>query len=111
MILPNDFKKMATVHKTVLIGYSAQQMFALVERVEDYPGFLPWCESSRVHERTENTLFASIQINYRGIKLSFTTKNTQSAPVLINMQLVEGPFRALEGRWSFKTVARECLQD
>ena len=59
---------MAVVQKTVLINYSAQQMFNLVDRVEDYPEFLPWCGGVEIIERQEDKLTAKLKINYHGIK-------------------------------------------
>ena len=76
---------MAVVHKTVFISYSAAQMFALVERVEDYPEFLPWCGEVDVAQRTEQDLLATLSINYHGIKQRFTTKNTNVPPNLMEM--------------------------
>lgn len=67
---------MAVVHKTVLINYSAEQMFNLVDKVEDYPQFLPWCGGVEVSERSDDSLTAKIKINYHGLKQSFSTQNT-----------------------------------
>ncbi|MDP3785634.1 MAG: type II toxin-antitoxin system RatA family toxin [Undibacterium sp.] len=92
---------MADVKKKVLVSYSAEQMFALVEKVEDYPLFLPWCGGVSIAERTENHLKATLSINYHGIKQSFTTQNVNSPPHMMEMVLVDGPFRHLHGRWTF----------
>jgi ribosome-associated toxin RatA of RatAB toxin-antitoxin module len=97
---------MAAVQKSVLVGYSAEQMFALVDRVEDYPLFLPWCGGVTVKERSENRLVATINIQYRGVRQSFTTENINTPPVQMKMNLVEGPFRQLDGLWTF-TALRE----
>jgi ribosome-associated toxin RatA of RatAB toxin-antitoxin module len=64
---------MAVVHKSVFLGYSVEQMFDLVAKVEDYPKFLPWCGGVKVIERTEDKLTASLQINFHGVKLRTTT--------------------------------------
>lgn len=101
---------MAVVHKTVLLGYSAEQMFALVDRVEDYPQFLPWCGGVEVKEREENRLVASIMINYHGIKQSFTTENTNVRPVSMTMRLLEGPFKQLHGTWTFKPLRADACK-
>ena len=95
---------MAVVHKTVLLGYSAQQMFALVDRVEDYPKFLPWCSGVEVREREGYKLVANLQINYHGVRQSFTTENTNTAPVMMKMRLVDGPFKSLDGTWTFRAL-------
>ncbi|MGS0740305.1 type II toxin-antitoxin system RatA family toxin [Glaciimonas sp. GG7] len=101
---------MAVVHKTVLLGYSAQQMFALVERVEDYPQFLPWCGGVEVRERDNDKLIATLNIHYHGIKQSFTTENINTAPVAMKMRLVEGPFKHLDGTWVFKPLRADACK-
>ncbi len=101
---------MAVVHKSVLLGYSAAQMFALVDRVEDYPKFLPWCGGVVVHERHGDRLKATLQINYHGVRQSFTTENTNVAPVSMKMHLIEGPFKALDGTWTFKALRDDACR-
>lgn len=92
---------MAVVQKNVFVSYSAEQMFALVENVEDYPSFLPWCGGVTVSERSDTHLKATLSINYHGIKQSFTTQNTNVPPHTMEMQLVDGPFKQLNGYWTF----------
>ena len=106
---------MAVVHKSVLLAFSAEQMFALVEKVEDYPQFLPWCGGVEVRERHQaqgqgqNTLVASLAIHYHGVKKSFTTANLNTPPCSIKMTLVDGPFKVLDGTWSFTALrANAC---
>lgn len=101
---------MAVVHKTVLLGYSAEQMFTLVDRVEDYPQFLPWCGGVDVKQRDDGKLVASILINYHGIKQSFTTENTNVRPVSMTMRLLEGPFKQLNGTWTFKPLRADACK-
>lgn len=96
---------MASVQKSVLVSYSAEQMFALVDRVEDYPLFLPWCGGASSTALNENQISATVQINYHQLKQSFTTKNTRQAPQHIEMKLQEGPFRELEGHWHFTPLS------
>lgn len=101
---------MAVVHKTVLINYSAEQMFNLVDKVEDYPEFLPWCGGVDVSERSENSLTAKLKISYHGLKQSFTTENTNVRPTNMTMRLVEGPFKHFEGRWHFKPLREDACK-
>ncbi|WMW78938.1 type II toxin-antitoxin system RatA family toxin [Undibacterium cyanobacteriorum] len=101
---------MAVVQKNVLVPYSAEQMFALVERVEDYPHFLPWCGGVNVADRQENRLKASLAINYHGIKQSFTTENINIRPSSMEMQLVDGPFRHLHGSWKFIPLREDACK-
>jgi ribosome-associated toxin RatA of RatAB toxin-antitoxin module len=101
---------MAVVHKTVLLGYSAEQMFALVDRVEDYPQFLPWCGGVEVKEREEGRLIATLKINYHGVRQSFTTENTNVRPSSMTMRLLEGPFKHLHGTWQFKPLRADACK-
>jgi ribosome-associated toxin RatA of RatAB toxin-antitoxin module len=101
---------MAVVQKTVLLAFSAEQMFALVEKVEDYPTFLPWCGGVEVKQRTPEKLVATISIAYHGIKQSFTTENQNTAPRHMQMKLVEGPFSQLDGQWHFKPLREDACK-
>ena len=101
---------MAVVHKSVLLGYSAAQMFALVDKVEDYPSFLPWCGGVEVRERAADRLVAAIMIDYHGIKQSFTTENTNTPPTTMQMRLVEGPFSHLDGQWRFTALREDACK-
>ena len=96
---------MIEVVKSVLVGYSAAQMFALVDAVEDYPGFLPWCAATDVLARDAQITRATIHINYRGVRQSFTTENKKSAPSFMHIQLIQGPFKALDGAWRFNELS------
>ena len=92
---------MALVEKSVLIERTAAQMFELVDRVEDYPKFLPWCGGSELIERTESRTSARLHINYHGLKAHFATENPKESPRWMDIKLREGPFRHLDGGWKF----------
>lgn len=92
---------MAVIEKSVLIARTAQQMFDLVDAVEDYPKFLPWCGGTELLTRTDSVTAARLHINYHGIKAHFATENPKEAPHWMNIQLREGPFRKLDGNWRF----------
>ena len=96
---------MASVSKSVLVEHSAEQMFDLVERVEDYPEFLPWCGGTTILERTPTTSVARIDINYHGVRAHFTTANRNERPERIVIELRDGPFRQLDGTWHFQSLA------
>ncbi|MEF8719785.1 MAG: SRPBCC family protein [Candidatus Accumulibacter necessarius] len=74
------WQRMAMVKKSVLIERSSQQMFDLVDRVEDYPQFLPWCSQTRCEFRDEQKTVATLHINYRNVKSHFTTENDKESP-------------------------------
>ena len=76
-------------------------MFALIDGVEHYHEFLPWCGGTKLLFRDQNLTRATIHINYRGIRQSFTTENSKRAPQLMQIRLIEGPFKTLQGSWCF----------
>ncbi|MGB4811091.1 MAG: type II toxin-antitoxin system RatA family toxin [Methylophilaceae bacterium] len=92
---------MAQVHKTVLIQHSASRMFALVDDVTKYPEFLPWCSGVDLIQQDEKTTTATLHIAYHGLRQKFTTKNQKTQPTLMEVKLVDGPFKHLEGVWKF----------
>ena len=92
---------MKTVHKSVLIWYSAEEMFQLVTDVERYPEFLPWCDHASVSEASEQGMKAQIGIAFGGIHQTFTTRNEHVPGREVRMKLVSGPFSNLDGQWKF----------
>jgi len=96
---------MKTVHKSVLIWYSPEEMFALVTGVEHYPQFLPWCDRSAVLERDDDGMTAEVGIAMAGLRQTFVTRNIHEAGRRVQMHLVKGPFSRLEGDWHFHPVA------
>jgi ribosome-associated toxin RatA of RatAB toxin-antitoxin module len=98
---------MPTVRKSVIVTRSCADMFALVDGVERYPGFLPWCSGSEVLERTAEVTRARIDIDYHGLKSHFTTRNRKKAPESITLQFEEGPFETFQGEWRFKPLGEE----
>jgi ribosome-associated toxin RatA of RatAB toxin-antitoxin module len=101
---------MALVEKSVLIEYSSAQMYALVENVAAYPEFLPWCGGTEILEKQDHLTRAAIVIDFRGIKQRFSTQNRADPPNLIEMTLVDGPFRQLDGSWRFKALGNEACK-
>ncbi len=101
---------MRSVHKSVLVPYSAQQMFDLVERIEDYPKFLPWCGGTKILERAGDQTLARIDISYHGVRTHFTTANRNQAPDRIVVELRDGPFRRLDGVWRFLALTESACK-
>lgn len=89
------------VSRSALVHFSATRMFGLVDDIERYPEFLPWCSGTEVTLRDTATTRATIHISYRGIRQSFSTENRKYFPQRMTMQLIEGPFKALDGEWLF----------
>jgi ribosome-associated toxin RatA of RatAB toxin-antitoxin module len=101
---------MPDVSKTVLVPYSARQMFDLVNNCEDYPAFLPWCAGGRILEQNGNALSAELLIDFKGIKQSFSTQNVNTPGERIEMRLLDGPFKSLEGLWVFTPLAENACK-
>ena len=101
---------MASVERSVLVSYPAQEMYGLVDDIERYPEFLPWCAGTRVETRDGQSTRAAIQIDYRGIKQSFMTENRTQPPERIEIHLVSGPFRKLDGLWLFTPLAPDACK-
>ncbi|APW42868.1 type II toxin-antitoxin system RatA family toxin [Rhodoferax saidenbachensis] len=95
---------MKTVHKSVLIWYSPQEMYVLVTDVAQYPQFLPWCDHSTVLEQDASGMTAEVGISFGGIRQTFTTRNTHTEPSQVDMRLVKGPFSKLDGHWHFHSL-------
>ena len=95
---------MQCVKKSVLVPYAAAEMFDLVDRVESYPQFLPWCAGTQVIEAADRRKTARIDIDYHGVRAHFTTDNTNDPPTSIVVTLKSGPFRHLHGEWRFRAL-------
>jgi len=91
---------MPEVEKSVLVAHTPERMFNLVDRVEDYPAFLPWCGGTALKLRDAHKTIATIHIAYMGVRQSFTTENIKEAGRM-HIHLQEGPFSELEGTWDF----------
>lgn len=96
---------MAEIERSALLMYSAEEMFSLVNDIESYPEFLPWCQGAQVFEKADAELQGKIDIKKGPIELSFTTHNQMKAPEHIAMRLLQGHFKRLEGQWAFLHLA------
>jgi ribosome-associated toxin RatA of RatAB toxin-antitoxin module len=92
---------MKHVKKSVLLSYSAPEMYALVTAVREYPKFLPWCEKAEVLTEDEAGMTARLHLAYGGLRHAFTTRNSHVADSSVLVTLVDGPFSVLEGSWRF----------
>jgi ribosome-associated toxin RatA of RatAB toxin-antitoxin module len=98
---------MHRIERSVWVPFSAERMFRLVEKVEDYPAFLPWCCGASRRPLADGTQEATIEIAYRGVRASFATCNESDFPRSLQLTLVKGPFRRLSGRWDFLDLPQE----
>ena len=92
---------MFTIKKQAIVFHSKERMFELVDQVEEYPTFLPWCGETEVLARNKEITRAKINIRFKGIKQSFTTENHKTYPDKMVINLIDGPFKKLEGEWRF----------
>jgi ribosome-associated toxin RatA of RatAB toxin-antitoxin module len=95
---------MKHVRKSVLLWYSASEMYALVTDVPRYPQFLPWCHEASVLQSHADGVTARIGLHYAGVKHAFTTRNVQVEGASVVVNLVDGPFSVLDGTWLFKPL-------
>jgi len=101
---------MITIKKHAFVFHSREKMFNLVDQVEDYPNFLPWCGEAEVIVRTGKITEAKILINYHNVKQSFTTRNIKIFPSKMNINLIKGPFKTLKGKWNFIEIEKDTCK-
>jgi ribosome-associated toxin RatA of RatAB toxin-antitoxin module len=98
---------MKHVKKSVLLWYSATEMYELVTAVEQYPRFLPWCDKADVLQTHEDGVTARLGLSYMGVKHAFTTRNLLVPGESVSVNLVDGPFSLLDGTWLFKPIGAD----
>ena len=95
---------MTIIQKSKQVPYSCEEMYTLVNNVERYAEFLPYCSQSMVHHRDPNEVQATLVISAAGMSKSFTTKNLLQPNKMIEIRLIDGPFQHLEGFWRFDPI-------
>lgn len=101
---------MTVIQKSKIVPYTNAQMFYLVNDVEKYPEFIPWCTSSTIHHRDEHKVEASLCFTKGAIHKCFRTANTLSFNQSIVIQLVSGPFKSLSGAWYFDQLNEQSCK-
>ncbi|WXU00730.1 MAG: Ribosome association toxin RatA [Catillopecten margaritatus gill symbiont] len=101
---------MHQISKSAIVPYSCSQMYQLVNQIDDYPQFLNWCSSASILNQTENEITASVSINKSAFNQTFTTVNTLTKDVRIDMQLKDGPFKHLQGAWIFTELSNSACK-
>lgn len=97
-------EKITRIHRSALVPHSAQSMFDLVADVGSYPQFLPWCRRASIAYADGQQMHATLEIAKGPLRKSFTTVNLLNPPNRIDIHLQEGPFRKLEGCWTFEDL-------
>ena len=95
---------MIRIRRSAIVRHNCARMYELVNEVEAYPRRFNWCSGAQVLSRDADAVTARLDLRLGGLTQSFTTRNTLEAPQRITMQLVEGPFRALHGVWTFTAL-------
>ncbi len=95
---------MREVKRSALIAETPARMFRLINDIERYPEFLPWCTAARVKSRTEKEVVATLGIKRGPLRAEFTTRNLLEPDQRVLMQFVSGPFRVLEGLWTLTAL-------
>jgi ribosome-associated toxin RatA of RatAB toxin-antitoxin module len=101
---------MPDVKKTAVLPYSASQMFNLVNAIEDYPQFIPYCKSAQILSLNEDEIKATVDFARGSLQKSFTTVNRLQKDKMIEIRLLEGPFRHLQGFWLFEQQPNDSCQ-
>jgi ribosome-associated toxin RatA of RatAB toxin-antitoxin module len=89
------------------VGHSAEQMFDLIEAAEHYPDFLPWCSGATIVERDDAVVVADIEVEVRGVRFGFRTRNPKRRPEWMAIHLERGPFRRFHGEWHLTPLTSE----
>lgn len=98
---------MEVIDRSALVHYTPSEMFALVSDIETYPRFLPWCTGAKIVSRDGDSVTARIDFAVGKVSQSFVTRNSNREYSEIAMQLVDGPFSQLQGRWRFDPLGEE----
>lgn len=101
---------MKRVTRSAIVEHSADEMYRLVEDIESYPAFLPWCVAARVHERGATTTRATLTVGMPGLRQSFTTRNDNRPGLSIDLHLVEGPFKTFSAAWRFHPLSPQACR-
>lgn len=97
-------RNMTSIKRTAIVPYTPTQMFTLVNAIEDYPQFIPWCKATHILKRDMDEVQATLDFSKGAIQKSFTTLNRLQQDKLIEIRLINGPFRHLEGFWYFNNL-------
>jgi len=101
-----------TIHieRSAIMPYSAHQMYLLVNDVEKYPEFLPWCSETQLISSSDTEMVAKLVIAKGPIRQYFITKNKRIADTSVEMNLQEGPFKKLHGVWTFTELSNDACK-
>jgi len=93
------------IRRSVLVPYSAEAMFDLIEQAEFYPSFLPWCTAAEILERSDDWVGARLEFSYLSLRFTMRTRNPKRRPESLQVRMVEGPFKQFQGDWHLVPLA------
>jgi len=93
------------IERSALVNFSAEQMFNIVNDFEAYPQYMSGCVGAELLQRESTWLEARLHLEKAGIRQSFVTHNTLDPPHSMRLRLVDGPFKTLEGEWTFTALS------
>lgn len=99
---------MTVIKRDAVVPYSPAQMYGLVDQIELYPEFVPWCQATEILSRNEDEVQARLHFARGALQRSFVTCNRLQQHKTIEMRLIEGPFHHLEGFWLFEALPEGC---
>jgi ribosome-associated toxin RatA of RatAB toxin-antitoxin module len=99
---------MREVKRSALVNKPPAEVFALINDIESYPQFLPWCSHARVLSRTPTEIVATVGVRQGALRGEFTTRNALEPERSVRMQLLSGPFRMLAGEWRLTPIEAGC---
>lgn len=101
---------MYTLKRNAIVPYTAKQMFELVNAIEDYPRFLPWCTQSKIIRQSDEEIVASLHVSWKGFHKDFTTRNELFPHEKMRIHLVSGPLQRMEGVWEFQMLDQHACK-
>jgi ribosome-associated toxin RatA of RatAB toxin-antitoxin module len=101
---------MHTLKRNAIVPHTPRQMYELVDNIHDYPRFLPWCSGATIISRNEKEVVATLEIAWKGISKQMTTRNILHSYDHMEIQLVDGPLKHLEGKWDFLPVGDKACK-
>ena len=99
---------MPIIQETLEVPYNVAEMYELVNDINAYAEFLPWCTESKIIKQDEDTIQAKLTLRGGGFSKSFTTSNRLQKDKMVEISLIDGPFRHLEGFWAFESTEKGC---
>ena len=101
---------MKRIARSAIVERSAEAFYALVEDIESYPAFVPWCAAAKVLERAPGRTVATLTLGVKGVRQVLTTENLNVPGRSIDMRLLEGPFWQFAAAWRFTPLEARAVK-